>query len=268
METLKKMKALAPANMIVEAGSCVSLCGSGPIVIHSKSMNDTPTKEKRVKTNDKILEILYPTGDIPTDLIRGYDLVEKGDTAFMKENYERAVYLYEEAIHVAFRSAVELESEREYLLKLEEQKSIPNNFNRNNRRPSTRIPEGLDWLIGARRNEAQSKLKLGDVNGAMLASQASCNLSRNTSAESFLLLAEIYRTEGATEEELQALEKTLSLWSHETELTFAQKNQRRIASLRLQKVKSENTRAKPKISDDDLVSLQENDIETSGDEDN
>eukprot|EP00977_Amphora_coffeiformis_P005739 scaffold1216_cov136-Amphora_coffeaeformis.AAC.5 len=235
METLKKMKALAPANVIVEAGSCVSLCGSGPVVVQSKSTSDTPTKEKRVKTDDKILQILYPTGDIPKDLIKGYELVEKGDAAFAKEDHKLAVHLYEEAVNVAFRSAVVLENEREYLIKLEDQNKTSTTNRSSSRNPTTRVPEGLDWLIRARRNEASCKLKLGDVDGAMLAAQASCNLSRNTCAESFLLLAEIYRIEGALEGELQALEKTLSLWVEETSLSFAQKNQRRIASLRLQK---------------------------------
>ena len=264
VETLEKMKALAPANVIVEAGSCVSLCGSGPVV-QSKTSDAPPTKEKRIKNDEKILQMLYPTGGAPTDLVEGYELVQKGDTLFAKENYARAVELYEKAVNVAFRSAVELQNERDYLLKSDDQNLSTNG---SSRKSATRVPEGLDWLIRARRNEAICKLKLGDIDGAMLAAQASCNLSRNTCAESFLLLAEIYRIEGGLEEEAQALEKTLSLWMDETLLSFAQKNQRRLASLRLQKVKREKTLAKSKIASDDLVSLQEYDENPSGTKNN
>ena len=120
------------------------------------------------------------------------------------------------------------------------------------------MPKGLQWLIRARRNEATCQLKLGDVDGAMLVAQASCNLSRNTSAESFLILAEIYREEQSLQGECQSLEKAISLWSDDSVLSFPQRNQKRIASIRLQKVRRELELAKPKIAPEDLVSLQEN----------
>ena len=81
----------------------------------------------------------------------------------------------------------------------------------------------------------------------MLAAQASCNLSRNTSAEAFLVLAEIYQLEDVLEGENQALDKAISLWADETKLTFPQKNQLRLATLRLQKVKRQLLAAQPAV---------------------
>lgn len=257
--TLEKMQAWAPANVIVEASSCVSLCGSGPIVIASSCSSTTSNsgsdssgseiKEKRIQEEERILQLLYPTGDFPFDLIRGYELVQQGDQAFEKEECAQALAMYEQAVQVAFRSAVELENERDTLLKA--------TTTTDTSRSSTRIPKGLEWLIRARRNEATCQLKLGDVDGAMLAAQASCNLSRNTSAESFVILAEIYREELSLQGESQALEKAISLWSDDTVLSFPQKNQKRIASIRLQKVQREIELTKPKVPPEDLVSLQE-----------
>lgn len=256
-ETLEKMQAWAPAHVIVEAGACVSLCGSGPVVIASKendkngdnSHKDGPeTKEKRIQAEARILQLLYPDGDVPTDLMEGYQLVQQGDQAFGKDQFDTALEFYERAVTVAFRSAVELENARDALLH-KRAAATSKTF--------TRVPVGLEWLVRARRNEASCKLRLGDVDGAMLAAQASCNLSRNTSAESFLLLAEIYRVEESLQGEAQSLEKALSLWSNDEALTFPQKNQKRLASIRLQKVQREIPLAKPKVTPDDLVSLQQ-----------
>ena len=281
--TLEKMQALAPANVIVEAGACVSLCGSGPVVqqeaVISKvesskqqpQQQQGPLKHKRIDNTDKIFKLLYPSPeDVPTDLIRGYELVEQGDVEFSKEQFAKAVELYESAVNVAFRSAVELENQRDAIFEYRKQlerKQGPNqgrssspSFNAS----TTRVPVGLEWLIRARRNEASCKLKLNDINGAMLAAQASCNLSRNTSAESFLVLAEVYRNEEENEGlvgECQALEKVLSLWKDESKLTFAQKNKRRLANIRLQKVQKDIQFFKPKVASDDVMSLQETPVE-------
>ena len=259
------MRAWAPAHVIVETGSCVSLCGSGPVVMVSSKEDGHETKEKRIAEEERILQLLYPEGNVPADLIQGYHLVQSGDEAFGQEKFAQALALYEQAVNVAFRSAVELENERDSLLnKLGDGSNNPQTSTKtttttttSRSKKTTRVPKGLEWLIRARRNEASCKLKLNDVDGAMLAAQASCNLSRNTSAESFLILAEIYKIEGGLEGEAQALEKAISLWNDDSVLTFPQKNQKRIASIRLQKVQREKTLAKPKVTPDDLVSLQQ-----------
>jgi len=103
----------------------------------------------------------------------------------------------------------------------------------------TRKPDGLEWLIRARRNEAIARLDLGDIDGAMLAAQASCNLSRNTSAESFQILAEIYQRRDDKVGELQALKTMFSLPVDEDKLPFAAQNQRRELGFRLAKLERE-----------------------------
>jgi tetratricopeptide (TPR) repeat protein len=248
VDTLEKLQALAPAHVIVEDGSCVSLCGSGPVVqaTTSEDKASVTTKFKRIANDERVLQILYPEGGAPLELLEGYLLVQQGDVEFTGKAYAEALRLYERAIMVAFRSAVELENERDTLLKLESNSQSATNGG-TSRSTKTRVPTGLAWLIRARRHEALCKIQLGDLDGAMLAAQASCNLSRNTSAEAFLVLAEIYQLEDVLEGENQALDKAISLWADETKLTFPQKNQQRLATLRLQKVKRQLLAAQPAV---------------------
>jgi tetratricopeptide (TPR) repeat protein len=235
------MQALAPPHIIVEAGACVSLCGSGPVVQQSAptdtSSSASPSKEKRVREDGKILKLLYPQGGYPREILEGFHLVQEGNEAYARNDFSAALGFYEKAINVAYRAAVELQNERDRAFKSEEQRVLPSPSSSSS--SPTQVPRGLEWLVRARRHEALCKLELKDIDGAMLAAQSSCNLSRNTSGESFLTLAQIYKIEGEPEGEAQALEKVLSLWDDEAQLDFAQKNQRRLAALRLQKLQKE-----------------------------
>ena len=169
--------------------------------------------------------------------------------------HAKALEYYEAAVRVAFTSAVELQNERDRfrLYWADDDECADENGEANEEgdysTANTRTPVELEWLIRARRNEARCKLELGDLEGAVLAAQASCNLSRNTSSDSFGVLAEVYKQKDDLVGELQALQKFLSLpvssvsagasgasMRSQQQAKFAMDNQRRIAGIRLQKL--------------------------------
>ena len=101
-------------------------------------------------------------------------------------------------------------------------------------------------LVYSVSTRAVAKLELQDYDGALLAIQASCNLSRNLDcAESLAVLARIYHCQGNVAGEVQALtnwlEQPLVLPQQErggdaAKKSFALQNERRLAELRLQKL--------------------------------
>jgi tetratricopeptide (TPR) repeat protein len=249
--TLERLQALAPPNVIVQPGRCSSACGHGPVVLENPPENDensgkttlntkkrksVQVQHRRVK-GAKIMDLLsyvhkertdppidkYSNDmtETPPAVVRGYDLVLEADVAFAKKDYETAVCLYREAIQVSFSAAIGLQRLRERVQ--------PSIFSAT----KTQEPVGLEWLVRARRNEAKGKLELGLVEDAMLAAQAACNLSRNTSSEAFQILAEIYQRKGEARGELQALQTMFALPVKEDQLTHPLKNLRRELGFRL-----------------------------------
>ena len=206
---MERLQALAPAHVTIEVGSCHSLCGNGPIVA-----DDKDKKYRKVKGNDKILELL---GSVNSDLLEGYELALEGDTAFQAKDYEKAIRLYEQAVDLAFLPALQLQNAREAI------------------RKRGKYPASLEWLIRARRNEALCRLGT-DLDGAMLAAQASCNLSRNTSWKSFLVLAKVYEEKKDVAGEWQALKNLLSVPVKEDKLSPQEKNERRTCGFRFDKL--------------------------------
>jgi tetratricopeptide (TPR) repeat protein len=251
-QTLEKLQALAPPNVIVKAGSCSSLCGNGPVLVIQSTggteEEDFPNRNKKVVTKKhrkvsgaKILDLLEgndeddsgSTGP-PEALIEGYELVLQADALFTKsKDYAQAVQLYEKALAIAFRPAMDLQTARDQMQKGEDLSSSTVAI-------TTKQPTGLNWLIRARCNEATCKLKLGDVGGALFAAQGACNLSRNTSAESFQVLSQVYQQKRDAGAELQALQTMFALpVVDESKLSFAQQNQRREFGFRLAKLERE-----------------------------
>jgi tetratricopeptide (TPR) repeat protein len=243
-QTLEKLQALAPPNVIVKAGSCSSMCGNGPVlVVYSSSGADdnddkkVVTKKHRKVSGEKILSLLEgndendsgSTGP-PKALIEGYELVLQADDLFTKsKDYAQAVQLYEKALAIAFRPAMDLQTARDQMQKGEDLSSS-----------TTKQPIGLQWLIRARCNEATCKLQLDDVGGALFAAQGACNLSRNTSAEGLIVLSQVYQQKRDAVAELQALQTMFALPVNEgSKLSFAQQNQRRELGFRLAKLERE-----------------------------
>lgn len=218
-QTLERLRAIAPPNVIIKEGTCKSFCGNGPVVLN-------PTEPRIIRHRKvkgaKLIDLLAAEGILALEIVEGYDLVLKADDFYAKKNYRQAVELYEKAVDVAFRSAVELQGERDRMQKEESRQ--------------TKAPLGLEWLVRARSNEAMAKLEMGDPNAALLAAQAACNLSRNTNIESFRVLAEIYKRKGDVAAELQTLQTMFALPIDESTLPFQMQNNRRELRFRLAKL--------------------------------
>jgi tetratricopeptide (TPR) repeat protein len=243
-QTLEKLQALAPPNVVVKAGSCSSLCGNGPVLVvqsngDHQNINEKVMKKHRKVSGAKILDLLQGNNENDSDysagppeaLIEGYELVLQADELFTKsKDYAQAVQLYEKALAIAFRPAMNLQTARDQMHKGEDLSS----------NSITKQPTGLQWLVRARCNEATCKLQLGDVGGALFAAQGACNLSRNTSAESLQVLAQVYQQKGDAAAELQALQTMFALpVVDENKFSFTQQNQRREFGFRLAKLERE-----------------------------
>lgn len=262
-QTLEKLHALAPPNVAVCPGVCCSLCGNGPIVLEQdrgpdgrndgKGYNPNPDilKKHRKVSGPKVLTLLKlattndsKSGKIetgpPEELVQGYELALQADGLFARKQYAQCVPLYEQAISLAFRPAINLQTERDHFL-----------HKKYSDKKESLAP--LAWLIRSRRQEAEARLFLATAGGgsgeytlesALLAAQASCNLSQNTDTESFQVLADIYQQKKDAVGEMQALQKMFALADaageeEESKLSFATKNRRREAGFRLAKLESE-----------------------------
>jgi len=250
-QTLEKLQALAPPDVIVKAGTCNSICGNGPVVLEpppgSSSSSSSQSNNKSNKnivrhrkvSGPKLLDLLFRGSrcEIAPELVDGYGLVVEADDAYAKKEYDRCVELYERAVLVAFGPAKELQMARERAMHRLRDDADANNINNNKRAPLA----GLDWLVRARRNEASARLELGDVEAAILAAQAACNLSQNTCPDSFAVLAETYRRKGDAGAELQTLQFYFGLPepAGDEKMPFQKQNERRELGFRLAKLQRE-----------------------------
>ena len=141
-----------------------------------------------------------------------------------KIDFAKAVELYETAIETGFRAAMDPQAARE--------KAGCDN------EAESGIPVGLLWLVQARRNEALSKMETGDLEGAVLAAQASCNIARNRCPDSLEVLAEIYQKGGDAKGELQALTNLFDL-PVDKDLPMQVANKRRELGFRKAKLERE-----------------------------
>ena len=242
--TFQKLQALAPAGVEVKEGGCSSLCGNGPVVMCPNAKR-TVVGHRKVK-GKKVLDLLLQlqsqsdgngeddTEDqllqlpIPEELIQGYEMSVEADDAMQCQDYEHAVSLYERAIHTAFRAALDLQTAREKA-----------GHDQNLVVSATGIPVGLLWLVDARRNEAIARMALGDLNGAVLAAQGSCNIGRNRCPESLETLAAIYQQEGDASAELQALNNLFELPVDKATMSRQVENKRRELGFRRDKLQRE-----------------------------
>jgi hypothetical protein len=214
-ETLSRMRALAPPDVIIKPGVCCSLCGNGPIVLEG-------SKKIRKVSEKKIIDMLF--GDEGMDsqqqaVFDAFNLVSEANGALKQKDYEKATDLYKNGIDLGLEPALVLEERR-----------IPED--------SDTSPPGLQWLINARQQEATAKLNIGDVDGAVSSAQSACELSQNSSLDAFEALQEAYAAKGDAERELKTLQSLFALPEQE-KMTAIQSNKRRQLGFRFAKLERE-----------------------------
>lgn len=216
-QLLSKMQALAPSEMMVKPGDCVSLCGNGPIALEGN-------KKYRKVSEVKLIELLFGEEGMNAQqqsVLDAFNLVMEADGFLKQKNYEKAVELYGKGIEMGLEpamSAVETATDDD---------------------ESSSMNASLQWLVNAREQEATAKLNLGDVDGAVVSAQSACEISSNSSLGALEILQESYAKLGNNPKgELETLQLYFSL-PEPTKMTTMQSNKRRNLGFRLQKLERE-----------------------------
>lgn len=211
---LSKMKALAPLDVSVKPGGCVSLCGNGPIVL------DGNNKKNRKVSDKKLVELLFGEGGMTSEqqaVFDAFDVVSEAGDRLEQKDYEKAAEMYGKGIDMGLEAALSL--------------GAPSD---GDGPPS----EGLRWLVDARNAEAAAKLNLRDADGAIESAESARELSKDSSLPALELLQESYAAKGDPEAELKALRTYFGLPEPE-KMTTMQANKRRNLGFRLQKLERE-----------------------------
>jgi tetratricopeptide (TPR) repeat protein len=203
--TLDTLAALAAPGCQIIKGGCVSLCGSGPVVeiLPNAELDDTATttssiKRKKVK-GDVLLSLLDELSEQETDissfmrqrLVMGYEQSLEAKAAYEAKDYQSAVQLYEEAIQIGRKPAMELEEARS---------SSFGDIHDN---------RGMSWLVDSFRNSCRSRLALKDIDGARRDAFAATVFSQNRDADSHICLASVCFASGDKLGELQAVKAAI-----------------------------------------------------------
>ena len=212
--TFDFLSAMAPPGIDVVRGSCVSLCGSGPVVevcgdnhnnidVHDAMLS---IKKKKVKGSDAILSLLDECvtamdGEVAAlnphlrdRLCYGYELSLKANEAYKSKNYQLAVELYTEAIESGRKPAMLLHEAR-----IEFRKSADADDG----------SYSLQWLVASFKNSCRSRLALRDMDGARRDAFAATVFSRSLDADAYECLAEVCAMSSDAMGELQALKAAM-----------------------------------------------------------
>lgn len=210
-ETLDKLQALAPPQVEVSAGTCESLCGSGPVVsFHGEDFKKVIHKRVAGKA---LLDLLLSHYPIHPSLLEGYELVAQAKQYFLKKDYQRAIPLYERGIQMALVPTKEQFQDDE-------------------------TQDGMRWLVRAYAQEAEAHLAIADFQGALASAQAACNLSNHMDSHSLEVLANICQVRKDARGELGALQRLFAL-PQDPNMPREVANQRRTLGFRLQKLERE-----------------------------
>ncbi len=214
--TFDFLSAMAPPGIDVVRGSCVSLCGSGPVVevcgdnnniVHDATLS---IKKKKVKGSDAILSLLDECvasaalngkgaalalkPHLRDRLFYGYELSLKANEAYKSKTYQLAVELYTDAIESGRKPAVMLHEAR-----IEFRNNVADDG-----------IHSLQWLVLSFKNSCRSRLALRDVDGARRDAFAATVFSRSLDADAHECLAEVCAMSSDAMGELQALKAAIT----------------------------------------------------------
>lgn len=211
--TFDCLSAMAPPGIEIVRGSCVSLCGAGPVVevCCGDAVNDTALsiKKKRVKGSEAILilldecvaadmnggnEALKP--HLRDRLLRGYELSLKANEAYKSKSYQLAVDLYTEAIESGRKPAMMLHEAR---IKLRiDVAGVDDNED-----------HMMQWLVTSFKNSCRSQLLLRNVDEARRNAFAATVFSRCLDADAHECLAEVCAASSDVIGEIQSLKASI-----------------------------------------------------------
>lgn len=85
----------------------------------------------------------------------------------------------------------------------------------------------LEWVVKALSNEGTCKVKMNDMDGAIVSAGTAYQLSQKRSSESLEVLQEAYQAKKQTSEEFEALQALFQLYKEEEEAQKGLKPARR-----------------------------------------
>eukprot|EP00980_Cylindrotheca_fusiformis_P016525 scaffold4949_cov134-Cylindrotheca_fusiformis.AAC.4 len=215
-DTLSMMLALAPPDVGIKPGVCCSLCGNGPIILEGN-------RKIRKVSQSKVVTLLFGDDGMNSEEQAVFDalnMVKEANDAMKRKNFKAASELYEAAIDLGLEPALALEDER----------------NPENEEPTS--AQGIKWVINARQQEALSKLKIGDIDGAVSSAESAQTLSQNLSPGALEVLQEACAAKGDKEGEIRSLRAFFALPEPE-KMTTMESNKRRQLGFRLDKLERE-----------------------------
>ncbi|KAL3933068.1 MAG: hypothetical protein SGBAC_010561 [Bacillariaceae sp.] len=225
------MQAVAPSDILVKPGDCVSLCGNGPIALEGN-------KKYRKVSEVKLIELLFGEEGMNAQqqsVLDAFNLVTEADDFLKQKNYAKAVELYGKGIEMGLEPAMStVETTTTTTITDDDGSSSLSSSS-----SSSPNNAALQWLVNAREQEATAKLNLGDVDGAVVSAQSACEISSNSSLGALEILQESYAKLGNNPKgELETLQLYFSL-PEPTKMTTMQSNKRRNLGFRLQKLERE-----------------------------
>lgn len=201
--TLLKLRALSSScqdSITISRGVCCSLCGNGPVAMDPASGK----KHRKITTNQKILDLLgIDSKNLDPNqeaVLEGIDLCLKGDQDFGRRNYKGASKFYAQGIEKGMTAAIALGGDN---------------------------PVALEWVVKALSNEGTCKVKMNDMDGAIVSAGTAYQLSQKRSSESLEVLQEAYQAKKQTSEEFEALQALFQLYKEEEEAQKGLKPARR-----------------------------------------
>jgi tetratricopeptide (TPR) repeat protein len=160
--------------------------------------------------------LLHLLGEYPVSsaLVEGYELVSQAKQHFSKKEYQEAIPLYEKGIQMALGPAKEQFKD------------------------SYESQDGMQWLTRAYAQEAEARLVVADLKGALASAQAACDLSNNSDSHSLEVLAKTCQSCEDARRELKALQSLFAL-PIDSNMSREVANRRRTFGFRLQTLERE-----------------------------
>lgn len=216
-ETLDYLTSLAPPDVRVGKGRCLSLCGAGPVVeVIKDGSGASSLKEKKV-AGEKMKNMIIKwhdsnDGDVLkpyqiTGRVQGYEESIQAREAYDAKDFEGALELCTFAIQDARKPAMLLQEARDR----DSSAGCESN-------EELGFPVEMRWLIETFKVSCRCRLVLGDVEKARSDAFAATIFSKNSDPDAHECLAEVCKATHDLIGELQALKAAVGQYNRIEEL--------------------------------------------------